>query len=164
MNCFCRYPSPVGTLLLTSDGKYLTGLGMGAEPSPGAEETENAEVFLQTKRWLDDYFRGTPPDWLPPMMPAGTAFQKLIWGYLLEIPFGEVCTYGALAGRAAEALGKQRMSAQAVGGAVSRNPISIMIPCHRCVGANGSLTGYAWGLERKRWLLHHEQKKGADGL
>ena len=162
MTYYCQYPSPLGMLLLTGDGRNLTGLSMDAEPPPGAEAAEEAEVFLQTKSWLDAYFRGMPPDWLPPMTAAGTAFQKLIWGYLLEIPFGEVRTYSQLAQRAAEDMGKQRMSAQAVGGAVGRNPISIMIPCHRCVGANGSLTGYAWGLERKQWLLGHEQKKGAD--
>jgi methylated-DNA-[protein]-cysteine S-methyltransferase len=135
---------------------------MDAEPPPGAEAAEEAEVFLQTKSWLDAYFRGMPPQWLPPLSPEGTAFQKLIWGYLLEIPFGEVRTYSQLARRAARDMGREKMSAQAVGGAVGRNPISIMIPCHRCVGANGSLTGYAWGLERKQWLLGHEQKKGAD--
>ena len=162
MTYYCQYPSPVGTLLLISDGNDLTGLFMDREPPVGAEAAEELQVLRQTKDWLDAYFRGTPPDWLPPMTAAGTAFQKRIWGYLLEIPFGEVRTYSQLAQRAAEDMGKQRMSAQAVGGAVGRNPISIMIPCHRCVGANGSLTGYAWGLERKQWLLGHEQKKGAD--
>ena len=162
MTYYCRYPSPLGMLLLTSDGNDLTGLYMDAEPPPGAEAAEEAEVFLQTKSWLDAYFRGTPPDWLPPMTAAGSAFRKRIWGYLLEIPFGEVRTYSQLARRAARDMGREKMSAQAVGGAVGRNPISIMIPCHRCVGANGSLTGYAWGLERKQWLLDHEQKKGAD--
>ena len=162
MICFCRYSSPVGTLLLTSDGKNLTGLRMGAELPPGAEFSEETEVLLQTKSWLDAYFRGTPPDWLPPMAPEGTAFQKRIWQFLLEIPYGGVITYGDLARRAAEEMGKQRMSAQAVGGAVRRNPIGIIIPCHRCIGAHGALTGYAWGLERKHWLLDHEQQKGKE--
>ena len=162
MTYYCRYPSPLGMLLLTGDGRNLPGLFMDAEPPPGAEAAEEAEVFLQTKSWLDAYFRGMPPQWLPPLAPEGTAFQKQIWRYLLEIPFGEVCTYGKLAQRAAGDMGKQRMSAQAVGGAVGRNPIGIIIPCHRCVGAKGGLTGYAWGLERKHWLLDHEHTKGAE--
>lgn len=162
MTYYCHYPSPVGMLLLTADGDSLTGLWMDRAQSADAEKAEDLEVFCRTRAWLDAYFRGQQPGWLPPLAPKGTAFQKQIWKYLLEIPFGEVCTYGQLARRAAKDMGRQRMSAQAVGGAVGRNPISIIIPCHRCIGADGSLTGYAGGLERKRWLLLHEQKKGAD--
>ena len=162
MMYYCAYPSPVGRLLLTADENALTGLWMDKTPPPGAREDGTREVLREAKRWLDGYFRGEAPKTLPPLAPEGTEFQKRIWRYLLEVPYGEVCTYGALARRAAADMGAERMSAQAVGGAVGRNPISIMIPCHRCVGANGSLTGYAGGLERKRWLLRHEQKKGAD--
>ena len=94
-----------------------------------------------------------------PLAPAGTPFQQLVWRLLLDIPYGETRTYGELSHQAAQLLGKQRMSAQAIGGAVGRNPISILIPCHRCVGANGKLVGYAAGLERKAWLLAHESSK-----
>lgn len=93
-----------------------------------------------------------------PLSPQGSEFAKLIWSLLCDIPYGETTTYGALAAKAAEAMGRAHMSAQAVGGAVGHNPISIIIPCHRVLGANGSLTGYAGGLERKLFLLNHERQ------
>lgn len=156
------YSSPLGELLLTSDGTQLTGLWMEKTPPADSEPGETIPVLVQTKVWLDAYFRGEEPPLTIPLAPEGTVFQKLIWQYLLEVPYGATCTYGVLARRAAAAMGKERMSSQAVGGAVGRNPISILIPCHRCVGANGQLTGYAGGLERKQWLLRHEGWKGME--
>ena len=98
------------------------------------------------------------------MAPAGTAFQRLVWELLLEIPYGQTATYGALARQAAARLGRDSMSSQAVGGAVGRNPISILIPCHRVLGADGGLVGYAGGVEKKRWLLRREGALPAEGL
>lgn len=156
------YPSPLGQLLLISDGSSLTGLWMDKAPPPESIPGEGLPVLLQTKGWLDAYFRGEAPEITIPLAPEGTPFQKRIWQFLLEVPYGGTCTYGELAGRAAEAMGKERMSSQAVGGAVHRNPISIIIPCHRCIGADGTLTGYAGGLQRKQWLLRHEGRKGTE--
>ena len=150
---YWEYDSPVGLLLLESDGEALTGLWMNRR---APEETARPPVLDLAGQWLEDYFRGQPREVDFPVRPEGTDFQKRIWQMLLEIPFGQTRTYGDLAREAAAAMGKEKMSAQAVGGAVGRNPISIVIPCHRVVGADGSLTGYAGGLEKKRWLLCHE--------
>ena len=114
-------------------------------------------VLAETVRWLDRYFSGEEPDFLPLMALAGTAFQREVWSLLLEIPYGETRTYGQLASELAARRGIDRMSAQAVGGAVGRNPISILVPCHRVVGADGSLTGYAGGLDNKKKLLTLEK-------
>lgn len=150
---YAEYASPVGRLLLTGDGEHLTGLWMNRELPVRAEAPQ---FFAPVKNWLDAYFRGEERkiDFL--LKPEGTAFQQLVWQMLLEIPFGQTRTYGDLAREAARRMGKERMSAQAVGGAVGRNPISIVIPCHRVIGADGALTGYAGGMEKKRWLLCHE--------
>ena len=113
-------------------------------------------ILENTKLWLDAYFQGQIPQVSLPLAPEGTPFQRLVWDILLTIPYGETRSYGSIAREVAQQLGKAAMSAQAVGGAVGRNPISIVIPCHRCVGAKGQLTGYAGGLERKAWLLRHE--------
>lgn len=155
-----RYFSPVGQLLLTSDGTHLTGLWMDRQPTAQSLPGENVPVLLQTQNWLDRYFRGEAPAMTIPLAAEGTPFQKRIWQFLLEIPYGATASYGELAKKAAKAMGKEKMSSQAVGGAVGRNPISIIIPCHRCIGADGTLTGYAGGLERKQWLLDHEKGKG----
>ena len=162
MEYYAQYPSPLGQLLLTSDGTYLTGLWMDTQPASGSVPGEAVPVLIRTKIWLDAYFRGDLPGPAIPLKAEGTPFQKQIWQYLQQIPYGTTCTYGELAKKAAAAMGKERMSSQAVGGAVRRNPISIIIPCHRCIGADGSLTGYAGGLERKQWLLAHEQGKGRE--
>ena len=147
---YCEYPSPVVTLYLTADEGGLTGIWMHPE------KTEDFPVLEQARHWLDAYFSGNPqqPDF--PLNPHGTAFQKQVWDMLLTIPYGQVRTYGDIAREMAVRTGKQKMSAQAVGQAVGANPISILIPCHRVVGTNGKLTGYAGGLDKKEWLLRHE--------
>ena len=160
MPYYTEYSSPVGRLLLRSDGHALTGLWMDRQaPENGLPGGENP-VLRQTCVWLDDYFAGRKPCVSMPVALEGTEFQRQVWQRLGEIPYGEVITYGDIA-RELETETGNRMSAQAVGGAVGRNPISIIIPCHRVVGAGGTLTGYAWGLERKQWLLRHEGWKGA---
>lgn len=157
MQYYDHYESPVGKLWLTGTGKALTGISFLPPAASEAEQAASGEFDL-VKNWLNDYFRGVSREPEFAMEPAGTPFQQLIWKLLLEIPFGETVTYGDLARKAARILGKETMSAQAVGQAVGHNPIAILIPCHRVVGAGGKLTGYAYGLEKKKWLLLHEQK------
>ena len=152
MAYFNHYDAPIGTLLLVSDGSNLNGLYMNREIP---EETE-LPVFTQTKQWLDAYFRGENPVVDIPIDLIGTPFQVRVWELLKEIPFGQTRTYGQIAEQIARETGKTKMSSQAVGQAVGKNPVSILIPCHRVVGANGKLTGYAGGLENKKWLLAHE--------
>ena len=157
MKYSARYDSPVGELILTGDGSRLTGIWMTRQVFPDAMLEDDLPVFKQTRAWLDAYFRGeNPPIEKIPLAPEGTSFQQEVWKILLRIPYGETRTYGEIAREMAALLGKEKMSAQAVGGAVGANPISILIPCHRCVGAKGQLTGYAGGLEKKVWLLRHE--------
>lgn len=154
--------SPVGELLLASDGKSLTGLWLAGQKhyAAGVDETAVSDhslpVFDHAKRWLDDYFAGKQPaiDRLP-IAPQGSEFRRRICQLLCGIPYGTLITYGQLA-KDYEAKFGQKTSARAVGGAVGRNPISIVIPCHRVVGANGAITGYAGGLDKKRLLLAHE--------
>ena len=124
-----------------------------ASPEGAPQETP---VLEETKRWLDIYFAGREPDFLPPLHLAGSPFRQEVWALLRQIPYGETTTYRALAEAVARKRGLRRMSAQAVGGAVGHNPISIIVPCHRVVGSDGSLTGYAGGLERKVQLLRLE--------
>lgn len=156
MVLFAEYASPLGKLLLLSDGDALTGLYVNmAVPKEAARA--DCLVLQQTKDWLDRYFRGEKPEMDIPINPKGTSFQKQVWQILLAIPYGEVRSYGDIAREMAAILGKEKMSAQAVGQAVGSNPISILIPCHRVVGARGQLTGYAWGVEKKAWLLKHER-------
>ena len=155
--------SPLGKLTLAAGGQGLAGLWMegqrrfgGGHPLRPARR-EELETFRPAEDWLERYFSGEKPQGRAlTLCPEGTPFQHLVWSLLLDIPWGETVTYGELARGAAERLGRESMSPQAVGGAVGRNPISIIIPCHRVVGAEGSLTGYAGGLERKRWLLAWE--------
>lgn len=160
------YQSPAGELLLACDQAALTGLWfqggrfctLGLDRENEARETT---VLTQAKRWLDVYFSGREPDFTPPLHLTGTPFQRCVWALLREIPYGETTTYGELARRVAARRGLPRMSAQAVGGAVGHNPVSIIVPCHRVVGSGGSLTGYAGGLEKKLALLTLE---GVDRL
>ena len=148
---YCEYPSPVGTLYLTADEGGLTGIWMHPV------KTEDFPILSQAKAWLDGYFSGDPAEVTFPLNPQGTPFQKQVWEILLTIPYGQTTSYGALARQLAEQRGLAHMSAQAVGGAVGHNAISIIIPCHRVVGSNGSLTGYAGGIERKIELLTLEK-------
>lgn len=152
------YHSPIGEITLTADETSLTGLwfdgGKYETRRLGAEHKEqDLPVFDQAKQWLEIYFSGKEPAFCPPLHLAGTPFQLSVWKLLQEIPYGKTTTYGALAKEIAQQKGIARMSAQAVGGAVGRNPISIIIPCHRVIGANGDLTGYAGGIDKKEKLL-----------
>ena len=150
--------SPLGKILLESDGDFLTGARIGAQPLAGALFRDDLPVFAQAKDWLQAYFAGLPrPVGELPLKPEGTPFQQMVWEYLSTVPWGQTCTYGQIAREIAPKLGREKMSSQAVGQAVGRNPIWIIIPCHRCVGAGGKLTGYAGGLDKKAWLLRHEE-------
>ena len=151
---YTAYHSPVGLLTLASDGQSLTGLWIQGQKYHGSVngpmvEAKGLWVFELAEDWLDRYFSGERPDpCVLPLSPAGSDFRRAVWRMLCQIPYGQVTTYGQLARRIGD-----RMSPQAVGGAVSHNPISIIIPCHRVVGADGSLTGYAGGLDVKTRLL-----------
>ena len=153
-----HYTSPLGGITLASDGMALTGLYFDDEkdcPPKTRTHRKARPLFRTVKAWLDLYFSETEPDFMPPLAPAGTTFQQAVWEILKTIPYGETTTYGAIAKQLEKNTGRH-MSAQAVGGAVGRNPISILIPCHRVIGANGSLTGYAGGLDKKEYLLELE--------
>lgn len=158
------YESPLGRVTLASDGESIVGLWLEGQKYFG--DTVNGEmhredrlaIFTKTRDWLDRYFRGEKPAIAEILLaPAGNRFRQEVWKILCDIPYGEVMTYGAIARMIAERLGREKMSAQAVGGAVGHNPVSIIIPCHRVVGANGSLTGYAGGIRTKIRLLEHEK-------
>ena len=152
------WPSPLGEIALVCDGEALVHLSLpGQKPFDRPNREGDHPVFAQAKDWLSRYFAGAAPD--PgelPLRPEGTDFRKLIWNLLLQIPYGETVSYGALARDAARILGKPRMSAQAVGGAVGANPIAVIIPCHRVLGSDGSITGYAGGVHYKIALLELE--------
>ena len=155
---YAQYDSPVGKLLLTCREEGLTGIRYDRQ-LPEYGKREDHPILQQTKLWLDSYFRGEDPAAGIPVAPEGTAFQKQVWNLLLTIPYGQTRTSGDIAREIAELSGKKSMSAQAVGQAVGRNPISILLPCHRVVGANGQLTGYTGGMERKIRLLCHEGRQ-----
>lgn len=161
-----EFSSPVGQLTVASDGVNIVGLWLEGQkyfldtlpqmPTP----KDDLAIFSKARNWLERYFAGQKPEIGElPLKPIGGEFRQTVWKYLCEIPYGEVTTYGAIAKRIAARLGRQTMSAQAVGGAVGHNPISIIIPCHRVVGAKGKLTGYAGGIDKKIQLLTLE---GAD--
>ena len=156
-----HYDSPLGGILLAADAVGLTGLWFDgqkyfARGLSSEQEERELPVLLEAKRWLDIYFTGKEPDFLPPLHPNGSAFRRSVWEILLQIPYGRTTTYGEIARLLSEKRGLTRMSAQAVGGAVGHNAISIIIPCHRVVGTNGSLTGYAGGVDKKVKLLELE--------
>ncbi len=156
-----HYNSPLGGILLAADEIGLTGLWFDgqkyfARDLPAEHVEQNTPVFSEAKRWLDIYFTGREPDFTPPLHPIGSVFRQAVWEILLQIPYGQTTTYGEIARQLAAKLGLPRMSAQAVGGAVGHNEISIIIPCHRVVGTNGSLTGYAGGIDKKVKLLELE--------
>lgn len=157
-----QYQSPLGKITLFCNGTELTGLWFDGQKYFGdtvsGEYTEKPlPIFKQTVRWLDIYFSGQAPDFTPPLKMETTPFRKAVWEIMLTIPFGQTMTYGEIAKRIAEQKGIAKMSAQAVGGAVGHNSISLIIPCHRVVGTNGSLTGYAGGIDRKVQLLTLEK-------
>lgn len=170
------YFSPLGTLLLAADSAGLTGLWLEngkyfadtlenkeykkIEKTPtgsaAAGQKEASEILTDTRHWLDLYFQGKKPDFTPKLHLTGSDFRMEVWKLLLEIPYGQTVTYGALARKLADRHGLAKMSAQAVGGAIGHNPVSIIVPCHRVVGTNGSLTGYAGGIGNKVKLLELE--------
>lgn len=161
MQYTAAYQSSVGDVLLAADETGLTGLWFEGEKfyalslDPEHEERETP-IFAITRRWLDIYFSGHEPDFMPPVHMIGSEFRRCVWELLLQIPYGTTVTYGDLARQVARRRGLRRMSAQAAGGAVGHNEISIIVPCHRVVGTNGSLTGYAGGVDKKRRLLELE--------
>lgn len=157
------YSSPIGLLTLACDGENIVGLWMQGQKYFGASipaemtPKEDIEVFRKAKIWLDRYFAGQKPALSElPLAPIGSDFRQRVWRILCEIPYGEVITYGDIARKLAQDTNRGRMSGQAVGGAVGHNPISIIIPCHRVVGSNGSLTGYSGGVDKKVKLLELE--------
>lgn len=160
------YSSPIGAMTLACDGASLAGLWLegqkyhGGTISEPMTEKSTLPIFYAAKKWLDRYFAGEKPAISElPLAPVGSDFRQSVWRILCEIPYGEVITYGDIAKKMAARMGRESMSGQAVGGAVGHNPISIIIPCHRVVGAGGSLTGYAGGIHNKIKLL---QLEGAD--
>ena len=157
-----HYESPLGGITMASDGEGLTGVWFDgqkyfADTLDKEHEEKTLPVFEQADRWLDVYFGGKEPDFTPPLAMKATGFRKAVWEILLTIPYGQTMTYGEIADRIARQQGMATMSAQAVGGAVGHNSISLIIPCHRVVGSNGSLTGYAGGIDKKVKLLELEK-------
>lgn len=162
MQYISHYPSPIGNILLAADEMGLTGLWFEGQKYFALDldkEHEEKEIplFEKVKKWLDTYFSGKEPDFTIPLHLTGTDFQNEVWEILCTIPYGQTMTYGEIAKRIAARKGLQHMSAQAVGSAVGHNRISIIVPCHRVVGADGSLTGYAGGIEKKAKLLKLEK-------
>ena len=157
-----HYDSPLGGILLAADEIGLTGLWFDGEKYfadnlPAEHAERETPILVEVKRWLDIYFDGREPDFLPPLHPIGSAFRQSVWEILLQIPYGKTTTYGEIARQLAEKQKLPRMSAQAVGGAVGHNEISIIIPCHRVAGTNDSLTGYAGSIDKKMKLLKLER-------
>ena len=157
----CTYPSPLGNILLAADEVGLAGLWFErqkyfANTLPKETVSQEIPVLIRAKKWLDVYFSGEEPKFTPPLHPDGSTFRQAVWKILLQIPYGQTITYGEIARKMAEMKNVSRMSAQAVGGAVGHNEISIIIPCHRVIGTNGSLTGYAGGIDKKLSLLELE--------
>lgn len=156
-----HYESPLGAITLASDGEALIGLWFDgqkyfADCLDAEYEEKMLPIFEQADKWLDIYFSGKEPDFTPPLTMKTTEFRKAVWDIMLSIPYGKTMTYGEIADSIAKQRGLQKMSAQAVGGAVGHNSISLIIPCHRVVGTNGSLTGYAGGVGKKVKLLELE--------
>ena len=160
-----HYRSPLGGITLSSNGTELTGLWFDGQKyyratlpnEPNECEEKALEIFEQTARWLDIYFSGKAPDFTPPLCMETTPFRRAVWEIMLKIPFGETMTYGEIAKELSKQNSIPRTSARAVGGAVGHNLISLIVPCHRVVGADGSLTGYAGGIDKKIWLLTMEK-------
>nr|QIM10358.1 methylated-DNA--protein-cysteine methyltransferase [uncultured Alphaproteobacteria bacterium] len=162
MQYTAKYKSPLGEILLSADDTGLTGLWFTDQKYYALyldkENQEQETPFLrQAKKWLDIYFSGKEPDFKLPLHFIGSEFQNKVWEILYAIPYGKTMTYGEIATVLTQQKGLKKMSARAVGSAVGHNQISIIVPCHRVVGSNGSLTGYAGGIERKKYLLEHEK-------
>lgn len=157
----CRFDTPLGQMIAAAENQKLVGVWfMGQKHFPEHCEhwVESAEepVFKALKNWMEAYFNGENPICTIPLEPKGTDFQKKVWKHLLDIPYGTTSTYGDISKKVAIEMGKPTMSAQAVGGAIGKNPISIIIPCHRVIGTSKALTGYAGGLDKKEALLRLE--------
>lgn len=165
MTCIInKYKSPLGFITMASDEIALTGLWFDGQKHFGDTlkdkyERKDLPIFDETKRWLDIYFKGENPSFMPKIKFSTTSFRKRVWEILETIPYGKTMTYGEIANIIAKEKGIKKMSAQAVGGAVGHNPISIIVPCHRVIGTDGSLTGYAGGVETKIKLLKLEKAK-----
>ena len=164
MICTQRYASPLGGILTAADEQGLTGLWFDnqkyfADALPKDAVAQSTPILADAARWLDIYFSGRQPDFTPPLRMKTTPFRKMVWEIMLTIPFGETMTYGAIAVRIARQKGLRQMSARAVGSAVGHNSISLIIPCHRVVGSEGKLTGYAGGLDKKVKLLELEYRR-----
>lgn len=158
----CKYGSPFGKITIAGNEKGLTGLWFAGQKYFGAGLPKDCTekelpVFEKTKQWLDIYFHGTCPDFMLPLQFLASPFRQKVWKILLTIPYGQTMTYGEIAAVIAKEEQRFCMSAQAVGNAVGHNPISIIVPCHRVVGTNGSLTGYAGGIDKKKKLLELEK-------
>ncbi len=153
-----RYVSPLGNILLTANHFGLTELRFEDDYSSDSEPaTSDLPIFNEAKKWLDIYFSGKIPDFTPPLHVVGSPFQMKVWEILQQIPYGAVTTYGEIAQKIAKEMNLRKMSAQAVGGAIGRNKIAIIIPCHRVIGTNGNLKGYAAGIDKKLKLLQIEE-------
>ena len=166
MEYWYHYNSPLGGITFACDGEALTGLWFDDQkriPTAARRPAEAVRqpVAAETERWLALYFSGRDPGFIPKLKTQGTAFRKIVWEILLTIPYGKTVTYAEVAERAAKQMHLPRMSAQAVGGAVGHNAIALIIPCHRVIGANGALTGYAAGPGRKKMLLEMEKGEKA---
>ena len=154
MEYFCFLNSPIGDLTLVSNGKSLVELIFGKVEKEGLTNNENLEIFKQTKNWLSRYFNGEKP--LPSELnlePFGSPFRKKVWEALLKIPYGKTKSYKEISEIVSP---NKKLAARAVGGAIFKNPIPIIIPCHRVIGSNGKLTGFSGGIEKKIFLLNHE--------
>lgn len=157
------YNSPIGKIFIASRNEKIIGTWIEGQKyflsklEEKIYEKEEEKILLKAKEWLNEYFAGKKPEIKKlDLAPEGSEFAKSIWNILCQIPYGNVTTYGVIAQKIVKIMGKNNMSAQAVGGAVGHNPISIIIPCHRVIGKDGSLTGYAGGVDKKKWLLKHE--------
>ena len=164
MDFISHYLSPLGGITMASDGQVLVGLWFDGQKffadtlDKDHSECDDLPVFWETKRWLDCFFSGKAPDFTPLVRMRTTPFRRRVWEIMLTIPFGQTMTYAHIAEIIARERNIRSMSAQAVGGAVAHNSISLIIPCHRVVGTDGSLTGYAGGIDRKQWLLRMEKE------
>ena len=162
MHYLSHYESPLGAMTMASDGEHLTGVWFDGQKYDRSTIDGDAvlkpylPVFLRTTQWLDTYFEGADPGFTPPISVEGSDFKKMVTSIMLSIPFGTTSTYAQIAAEVARRTGREQMSAQAVGGAVGHNPITLIVPCHRVVATNGSLRGYAGGVDRKERLLEME--------